>query len=267
MSGATEPESSISAKIFRPCMYFIPHCNVQNQIYPSENGDYKLGYDEYVTVGRNKTLRVIHMKPIDAKQAFYKHAEQRQSLSGQSLAEEYWFMRWSRPLRLDRCQCSFRKSDRFSKLSDSILSDNGIQLKSDVCRVSVALCHSSKNKLSHFDIPSMEIMNIEKFAEGLMQEIFFKAIQEVILTNAKENIIGGIINFGFNDSKHDIDGVILRQKQYPIYHHTNESATLDVDCNSGNIAIDESVKVKIASKTEYFNTCHHKEDKYNVSKS
>jgi len=199
-------------------------------IHPSQ--PILLEHSEFITVKGNK-LRIIHVKPenvkLPIKSTHLEAAEKRLSLSRNSLTEEYWFTRWNKPLRSNPCNCSFRKSGRFS-------------------RVSIKEVNEPKHVVIH---------NVETFVERLIQETVFEAFQEYFICSSKPkekdkieqiknkqnknlNKAGcGHENLAFTD---EVDSVMLRNKITK-----PAPAVLEAECKASTV-VNNNVK----------KTCNHK---------
>lgn len=177
---APNPESCFT-KLLYPCVNFISFLN-NGQIHPLE--PVTPSNSEYVIIDNSKKIRVIHVKP---KPNFIQERAIKidKRLSRCSFSEEYWFTQWSKPLRTDVCNCSFRRSARFSKISD----DFAISLsRRGTASFSVG---KRKSRLSG------KIGNIESFVESLVQESLKEAFKEFSSLNFSRN--RNISNFSFDE--------------------------------------------------------------------
>lgn len=89
----------------------LPCFKLGRAVHPSE--PVAPEYSEFLEISSRRRIRVIHIKP---EKAVKENANRR---SFRLSTEEYWFTRWNRPMRNVACNCSFRRSQRFSKYSVS----------------------------------------------------------------------------------------------------------------------------------------------------
>nr|XP_022902003.1 protein ABHD8-like [Onthophagus taurus] len=185
---------------------FCPIFNVRHQIHPRDASGPK--HNEFVRIDRKKTLRVIHVKPESENlpRVSYEHEKnKRKSNNRHSITEEYWFTRWNKPLKGGNCNCSFRRSQRYSKNSfiNKSFSSNDV-------------------RISNYDLPATKIVDVETFVERLIQDTYFEALQEYLVK--VKNI--GIDNLAFQ-TLDELDGVMLRRK-------FDSPAVLEVECITQN---------------------------------
>lgn len=62
----------------------------------------------YLYLGNNRRSQLSKRLSLDA----YSYSKRN------SLSEEYWFMKWNKPLKIGSCNCSFRRSLRYSVISN-----------------------------------------------------------------------------------------------------------------------------------------------------
>lgn len=154
-----------AVKIAQPCRGFFRYFTLNHPIHPTEPT--APDHSEFVSLGSNIHVRVIHVKPRNDT-VFNCNAKRL------SLSEEYWFTRWNKPLKTGICNCSFRRSLRYSAILDV-----------------------KENRLSNFDVPATRITNVETFVERLVQETLFGAFQEYIVKSSP---------------KQSTDRILLRRK-------------------------------------------------------
>lgn len=88
---------------------------------------------EFIVIDSRIQIRVIHMIPGNTRKSqlatqlsnFDINALSKRS----SLSEEYWFMKWNKRLKIGSCNCSFRRSLRYSVISNQRLSRNAEKKK------------------------------------------------------------------------------------------------------------------------------------------
>lgn len=96
-------------KHLHSCFCLKSLLTISQQVHPTNPSDSK--HSEFLVIDNKKTLRIIHVKPeAQISRITYDNIEKRLSMSRHSLTEEYWFTRWSKPLRAGSCNCSFRRS-------------------------------------------------------------------------------------------------------------------------------------------------------------
>ncbi|XP_063238628.1 uncharacterized protein LOC134540086 isoform X2 [Bacillus rossius redtenbacheri] len=135
-----ESVQSCASRAVGPCL------GRQRQVHPATGG---ARHGHFVDLGPRRRVRVVHVKALDlatakrlsgldaasdaATSAPYAGRRSRTlsvaSDSSNLSTEEYWFTRWSRPLRSsDGCNCSFRRSwrrsVRDSKISHQVLPEH-----------------------------------------------------------------------------------------------------------------------------------------------
>ncbi|KAB0801187.1 hypothetical protein PPYR_05541 [Photinus pyralis] len=178
-------------KVINPCVYFLTNFTFAQSVHPVEPATPALS--EYLLLPHHRRLRVIHVLPNEELHKSVVESKLRMSRS--SLSEEYWFTRWNKPLKLGNCNCSFRRSQRFSVLP-------------------YETSNVSQRNLSQYFIPPTKIINLETFVERLIQETLFEAFQEYLMKATKrrtkcDKSTGGVSNLAFVQED---DGVILRRQ-------------------------------------------------------
>lgn len=220
-----------ASKIVQPCIGFLSNFTFGHPIHPLE--PVAPQFSEYLVLNRRRRLRIIHVKPNFTIKEEHRSSnlESKIRTSRSSLSEEYWFTRWNRPLKLGNCNCSFRRSQRFSALSDQRLPlsvynpTNNIPKPNSICMSDI--CNSN---LSNYDIPPIKIVNVETFVERLIQDTLFEAFQEFFMKESlqKDSVncnvaTSGVTNFGFikseNEFRDEFDGVILRHPLKVLNEH------------------------------------------------
>ncbi|KRT83444.1 hydrolase [Oryctes borbonicus] len=205
--------------------------NISYQVHPINPSGPR--YSEFLVIDSKKTLRIIHVKPdSQIARINFDSPEKRLSMSRHSLTEEYWFTRWSKPLKTGSCNCSFRRSQRYSKLSNQFNTISFSQLKN----------HSNSNlDISNIDnvkLAATKITNIDTFVERLVQDTYFEALQEYIvkteieLKNKNQMCYD---NVAYNID--NLDNIVLRNKIEP-----DEGAT-DLN-NVGKTIANQSLTVQ-----------------------
>lgn len=174
-------------------------------------------HSEFVNLGPKIRIRAIHIKPRD--DIVFKEHYPCFNFNNKrlSLSEEYWFTRWNKPLKTGICNCSFRRSLRYSAIIDL---KNNESVLPDV----------KENRLSNYDTPATRITNVETFVERLVQETLFEALQEYVMSKDPRNVKRGISNKGFAMSPDDTDGILLRRRSASIKSSCDNAAVLPTDC-------------------------------------
>ncbi|CAG9855301.1 unnamed protein product [Phyllotreta striolata] len=115
-----------------------------------------------------------------------------------SLSEEYWFSKWNRPFKIGNCDCSFRRSMRYSIISNqpSVRAEN------------------SRKTVSCTEQPPIKITNLTTFVERLIQETFLEAFHEYYMLQTKsEGIKGtGQVNLGYEITDEENEVITIRKK-------------------------------------------------------
>ncbi|CAG9816824.1 unnamed protein product [Phaedon cochleariae] len=173
--------------------------NIGHQIYPA---DATISKDcEFIVIDSKIQIRVIHVSPTNVHKShllpqplhFDSGSSKRFSLS-----EEYWFTKWNKPLKIGNCNCSFRRSVRYSLISNQPASAQNRE-------------NDKLGKLS-VDLPPIKITNVETYVERLIQDTFFEAFHEFYISESKEF---GETNFGYETTEVDDVVVTLRRKIKP----------------------------------------------------
>lgn len=220
-------------KLTGPCRGILRYFTLGHPIHPVQQT--APSHSEFISLRPKVRIRVIHVKPDD--QTVLKEEYPCFSFNAKrlSLSEEYWFTRWNKPLKTGICNCSFRRSLRYSTILDT---------------------KNNSNRLSNFDIPPTRITNVDTFVERLVQETLFEALQEYVMNkNVKfnpNNVKQGVSNTSYEVSEDDIDGIFLRSGS------NKSAAVLPTDC----------VTVEIRKNLEQKSSiCEHKTNvkKVNVS--
>lgn len=158
--------------------------------------------NQYLTVDRDKKIRVIHVSP---KNILRERSKLDKRVSRASLSDEYWFTQWGKPLRNNPCKCSFRRSARFSKLSTEL----GIFASQRI--------DSNKKTATS----SKAISNLDTFVELFIQETLLSAYQEISNRNSANEKISsskkeGLVNLGFVPIENDIiqeEDIFINEKK------------------------------------------------------
>ncbi|KAK5639123.1 hypothetical protein RI129_011615 [Pyrocoelia pectoralis] len=189
-------------KIINPCVYFLSNFTFAHSIHPVEPATPE--FSEYLLLPHHRRLRIIHVLPNTNLNGELKKTivENKLRTSRSSLSEEYWFTRWNKPLKLGNCNCSFRRSQRFSVLSNQCLPLNVYEPP-----------NVSHKNLSQYILPPTKIINMETFVERLIQETLFEAFQEYVMKAMKRNKnMDGIQNYAFVNEEDELKDVILRRQ-------------------------------------------------------
>lgn len=142
---------------------------------------------DFILINSKIHLRVLHVNPDNLRRSFLFSLNNSEVYTSKrsSLAEEYWFTKWNKPLKIGNCNCSFRRSIRFSVIS----TQPSIQEK-------------SVSTKSTFDLPPTKIVNAETFVERLIQETFFEAFQEYYMITTNNQSLG-TINLAYESTEDD----------------------------------------------------------------
>lgn len=218
-------------KILHSCFCFKP---ILRQVHPANPSDSK--HNEFLVIDNKKTLRIIHVKP--ESQIDPNGLQKRVSMSRHSLTEEYWFTRWSKPLRAGSCNCSFRRSQRYSRLSNQYN------------RSSFAHSNAHMNDADDKGIWNCRnsITNVDTFVERLLQDTYFEALQEYLIRTETDwnRSSNGIDNLAYSLE----NVVVLRNKT----HSNNNEPTVSPG-NSCAILSNTAVEVTLEPPK---NLCSHK---------
>lgn len=222
-------------KLAGPCRGFFRYFTLGHPVHPVQQT--APNNSEFINLGPKIRIRVIHVKPSNETVLKEQYPCFSFNTKRLSLTEEYWFTRWNKPLKTGICNCSFRRSLRYSAIMD---------VKSDTKR------------LSNFDLPATRITNVDTFVERLVQDTLFEALQEYVMSKKvklnPKNVKQGVSNTSYEVSEDDTDGVFLRSGS------AKSAAVLPTDC----------VTVEIRENSERKRTvCEHKANakKINVSAS
>lgn len=202
-----------ATKVTQPCQGFLRYFTLGHPVHPVEPT--APDHSEFVSLGSKIRIRVIHVKAGDDTVLKDCYPCFNVNTKRLSLSEEYWFTRWNKPLKTGICNCSFRRSLRYSMLEEKVVTD------------------VKENRLSNFDTPATRITNVETFVERLVQEMLFEAFQEYIMSKSPKltpkNVKQGVSNTGYED---DTDGILLRKKSDSI--KSDNAAVLTADCVTVN---------------------------------
>ncbi|XP_060515892.1 protein ABHD8-like isoform X2 [Cylas formicarius] len=147
---------------------------------------------EYIVIDSKIRIRVIHVSPENQRKCFTIPKEFLSKRS--SLSEEYWFTH-NKPLRSANCNCSFRRSLRYSVISNE----------------PVPLNEAFKQSLRNPQWPPTKIKDVETFVQHLIQETFYEAFQEYYARH-KES---GEVNAAYETT--EADGIVtLLKKKTPV---------------------------------------------------
>lgn len=146
---------------------------------------------EFIVINSKIHIRVLHLNPENLRQSFVLNLNNTELYTSKrnSLSEEYWFTKWNKSLKIGNCNCSFRRSMRYSVISHQPQKSESIK--------------------SNFDLPPTKIVNVETFVERLIQETFFEAFQEYYMLANNQNL--GSINLAYESTEDDCL-VTLRKK-------------------------------------------------------
>lgn len=202
-----------AAKLIRPCQGFFRYFTLGHPIHPIQPA--APNHSEFISLGSKVHIRVIHVKSGDDAVLKEQYPCFNFNTKRLSLSEEYWFTRWNKPLKTGTCNCSFRRSLRYSAICDDKNNDLGVvQVK--------------QNRLSNFDTPATRITNVETFVERLLQETLFEAFQEYLVSRSiklTNNVKQGVSNSAYAISE---DEVLLRKSINK--NSCDNAAVLPADC-------------------------------------
>lgn len=247
-------------KHLHSCFCLKSLLTISQQVHPTNPSDSK--HSEFLVIDNKKTLRIIHVKPeAQISRITYDNIEKRLSMSRHSLTEEYWFTRWSKPLRAGSCNCSFRRSQRYSRLSNQFGCMSFSQLKTNRPN-----SHVEISNLENMNIAVTKITNIDTFVERLVQETYFEALREFLIQSEPEIMTStkGYDNLAYKVD--NFDDVMLRNKLQAAMLHTEcvvnlnsteetlGSQSLTVQSNNKDIIVEQQPK----------NVCLHKNNSKKV---
>lgn len=180
---------------------------------------------EYIVVDSKKRLRLLHVLPDSTNSILTKFNSQADSVdycSLESSGEDYWFMRWNRPLRpnfnRNSCSCSFRRSQTKS-IPD--LKDPKFEESKENSNRS-----ESGIKTNQLDLQNRYNRNLDIFAEKLSHGILVEAVTKSL------------------EIKTGIKGIVY--KPLRVFKHENNSPNC---CD--NVSV-EDVKVTIGESGKEF---------------
>lgn len=132
-------------------------------------------HSEFFEVSSRRRLRIIHVKPEKINVQVRQDnclVNRRKGDRSQTSSGEYWFTCWNRSVQTDKCNCSFRRSQRCSK--------NGTFLiPVDVNKSA----HEEKNK----DLLKINL-KIESYVEKILTNALLIAYQEYIKKYLKSSV-------------------------------------------------------------------------------
>lgn len=216
-SGSSQPVlcCGCAVKIAQPCRGFFRYFTLNHPIHPTEPT--APDHSEFISLGSKLHVRVIHVKP--RHDTVFNFNTKRLSLS-----EEYWFTRWNKPLKTGICNCSFRRSLRYSAILDV-----------------------KENSLSNYDVPPTRITNVETFVERLVQETLFGAFQEYLIKSTPKQTVS------------ITDGISRRRRSDSIRSSCDSTAVLPADCVTVNATqISQSSAVQNNNLNPKGAICEHK---------
>lgn len=103
-------------KVFDSWQQFFANFNINHPIYPLDPVAPK--HSEFFIINSKIHIRVIHVRPENAHKLVLRRCSNDRASKRNSLAEEYWFMKWNKPIKPGNCSCSFRRSFRLSQISN-----------------------------------------------------------------------------------------------------------------------------------------------------
>lgn len=249
--------SSIASVILHPFVKCISLLNFGYAIHPTE--PIHLANSEFITVQDGYKIRILHLQPDDGcgdleeiKRGFERSSCVRKSIEKRlsmrnSMTEEYWFTRWNKPLQAgNRCSCSFRRSQRYSKLTEEAPKAIGNNV---------------------LESPPTKIKNLETFVERLLQETLLEAYQELYITNSKTAVEAktdapketqeyNYDNLGYVQSPDEIDAapvVIKRRKDKPVTKQIKKTTpAVNTLCRHNKPKINVNISNFHNKKTSYF---------------
>lgn len=101
---------------------FVSLLNLGHQVYPAD--PIAPENSEFIVIDRKFNIRVIHIKPDNTRRAPIRESFRIGGSKRNSLSEEYWFTKWNKPLKIGHCNCSFRRSMRYSIISNQPTVEN-----------------------------------------------------------------------------------------------------------------------------------------------
>lgn len=116
MTEETLPESNgCISKVVDSWRSLLSTLSVGHRVYPSDPNAPK--EHEFVVINSKIRIHVIHICPGNIRKSLLPQpviTDQNTNSKRCSLSEEYWFTKWNKPLKIGNCNCSFRRSLRYS---------------------------------------------------------------------------------------------------------------------------------------------------------
>lgn len=196
-------------------------------------------YSEFLEISSRRRIRIIHIKP---EKVIKENANRR---SFRLSTEEYWFTRWNRPMRNVACNCSFRRSQRFSKYSLASFRQNATNDS----------CSNKKKKVNE------GILVVENYADKLICDILVAAFKEYTVNTEQQRINDyqsdlcnkneGIDNLAYKTHETDeVDNHAILTKDIHYLFKNGNSNKFSKDYQSVRVQNNVSEEVTLRTKTK-----------------
>lgn len=226
-------------------------------------------HSEFLDISSRRRIRIIHIKPEDTGDKKLHKKPNKENTSRRSFrlsTEEYWFTRWNRPMRNTVCNCSFRRSQRFSKYYDRLSVTSN--------RQTITSISSIDNRNSTVIIGAGDSFKLENYADKLLCDILVAAFKEYSLINGQHSnnldVANGIVNLAYKSTEDEVDkSVFVKDINYLVKNVTSDSKdqSIKVQNNlieSNNCVNDVTLRAK-SKKVEKKKCDHSSHEKKKVS--
>lgn len=126
MTEETLPESNgCISKVVDSWRSLLSTLSIGHRIYPSDPSIPK--EHEFIVINSKICIRVIHIYPGNTRKLLLPQPiinDPNTISKRSSLSEEYWFTKWNKPLKIGSCNCSFRRSLRYSVILNQPIVQN-----------------------------------------------------------------------------------------------------------------------------------------------
>ncbi|XP_018578974.1 protein ABHD8-like [Anoplophora glabripennis] len=223
MTEETLPESNgCISKVVDSWRTLLSTLNVGQRVYPS---DPSVPKDcEFIVINSKIHIRVLHIYPGTIRKSLLTQPvinDPNRISKRSSISEEYWFTKWNKPLKIGNCNCSFRRSMRYSVvLNQPIVQSAG-----------------KRESVLSVDLPPTKIKNVETFVERLIQDTFFEAFQEYYILKSKNET--GKTNLAYETTEDDVI-VTLRRKFKPSTKDTENIKSAANPSENNKNSVDDS---------------------------
>lgn len=128
----SNPEGCIP-KVLNSWRWFLTSLQLKHPVHPLD--PVAPESSEFFIIDSKIRLRIIHVTPENVQKV--RHSLELHQNKRTSLSEEYWFTKWNKPLKIGHCNCSFRRSQRYS-----LLSNQGLSTQNEKTRERYVICFS-----------------------------------------------------------------------------------------------------------------------------